>query len=85
MPINNSITSKGKKISQRTRTGDYATMPTGYSLVHDELLALCYLSNNNNNNHTFTWPGPSGVLGYTGQRPEGLVPGMCTPNTFYDR
>jgi hypothetical protein len=25
----------------------------------------------NNNNNTFTWSGPSGVLGFTGQRPVG--------------
>jgi hypothetical protein len=35
----------------------------------------CYLlygpRANNNNNNTFTWSGPSGVLGYTGQRPVG--------------
>jgi ribonuclease HI len=28
-----------------------------------------------NNNNTFTWSGPSGVLGCTGQRPLGRVPG----------
>jgi hypothetical protein len=26
---------------------------------------------NNNNTNTFTWSGPSGVLGCTGQRPVG--------------
>jgi hypothetical protein len=31
----------------------------------------------NNNNNTFTWCGPSGVLGCTGQRPVGPAAGGC--------
>jgi hypothetical protein len=34
-------------------------------------LVVAYDNNNNNNNNTFTWSGPSGVLGCTGQRPGG--------------
>jgi hypothetical protein len=40
---------------------------------------------NNNNNNTFTWCGPSGVLGYTGQRPGGPAAAWCMPSTLsYD-
>jgi hypothetical protein len=37
--------------------------------------------NNNNNNNTFTWSGPSGVLGCTGQRPVGSAAEWCTKAT----
>jgi hypothetical protein len=37
-----------------------------------------------NNNNTFTWSGPSGVLGCTGQRPVAPAAGWCMPSTQCD-
>jgi hypothetical protein len=38
-----------------------------------------------NNNKTFTWSGPSGVLGRTGQRRVAPAAGWCMPSTHHGR
>jgi hypothetical protein len=45
-----------------------------------ELLEILRSSGKRNNN-TFTWSGPSGVLGCTGQRPERPAAGWCKSST----
>jgi hypothetical protein len=39
----------------------------------------------NNNNNTFTWSGPSGVLGFTGQRRIAPAAGWCMPRRRLSR
>jgi hypothetical protein len=49
--------------------------------VHDFILSRLTVDNTNNNNNAFTWSGPSGVLGCTGQRPGGPLYGEVQPGT----